>query len=226
MVAPNRRSATVVLCAVTSALLAAAPARADTNPPAGWWTWPITGPVVRGFEPPATPFSPGHRGIDIGAPFGTPVHAPADGVVAFAGWVAGSLFVTIDHGDGYLSTDSWLAQALVREGQSVYRGDVVGLSGRGHPELPDPQLHFGVRLHGLYIDPLLVLQRRSVVDLIRLAPLDERTAGDSGVPPAVSGPAFPAPMVAAALLLRDRLAVGLGAFPAARGWAPARGPPA
>jgi len=90
----------------------------------------------------------------------------------FAGVVAGELFVTIDHGEGYRSTDSWLGQTLVERGEQVVAGDVVALSGRGHPELPEDQLHFGVRLDGDYIDPLTVLGPRSAANLIRLAPLE------------------------------------------------------
>ncbi len=124
--------------------------------------------------------------------------APADGVVFFVGLVAGDLFVTIDHGDGYRSTDAWLAETLVRRGQAVKTGDVVALSGRGHPELPEPQLHFGVKLDGTSIDPLTVLAPRSVVDLIRLTPLSEgRSAGTGATAPpmrpvAGAGPEDPA----------------------------------
>ena len=66
----------------------------------GQYGWPVQGPVIRGFEPPPDPYSAGHRGIDIGAPFGSPLQAAGDGVVAFAGWVGGSLFISIDHPDG------------------------------------------------------------------------------------------------------------------------------
>jgi len=176
-VAPTIRRVATVAVALLSCILIAVPARAATSPPVGSWSWPIEGRVVRGFEPPPTPFSSGHRGIDIAAAFGTPVHAPADGVVSFAGFVGGELFVTIDHGDGYRSTGSWLAQALVKKGQAVREGDVVALSGRGHPELPEPQLHFGVRQGSTYLDPLSVLTAQSVMDLIRLAPLSPLPAG-------------------------------------------------
>jgi len=157
--------------AAAGCMLIAAPALASTSPPVGSWTWPIEGRVVRGFVPPATPFSAGHRGIDIAAAFGTPVRAPADGVVTFAGFVAGELFVTVDHGDGYRSTDSWLGQALVKKGQTVKRGDVVALSGRGDPKVSEENLMFSVRIGGTYVDPLTVLAPQSVVELIRLAPL-------------------------------------------------------
>jgi murein DD-endopeptidase MepM/ murein hydrolase activator NlpD len=151
--------------------LVASPSWAATSPPVGSWSWPIEGLVVRGFEPPPTPFSAGHRGIDIAAAFGTPVHAAADGVVSFAGFVAGELFVTTDHGDGYRSTDSWLGQILVKKGQSVKRGDVLALSGRGDPKVPVENLMFSVRIEDTYIDPLTALVPQSAVDLIRLAPL-------------------------------------------------------
>ena len=157
-------------------------ARAETSPPAGSWLWPVDGPVLRGFEPPATPYSQGHRGIDIGVDFGTPVRAAADGTVTFAGPVGGYLFVTIDHGDGYRSTSSFLSRILVRRGQAVVAGQLVALSGRGHPEILSPQLHFGVRLSGEYVDPIPLLQPKSVVDLIRLAPLAD-PGGAARAPP-------------------------------------------
>ena len=185
--APIRRTVVVALVVAAFAATWTSAAQAATRPPVGSWAWPIEGRVARGFVPPPTPFSPGHRGIDIDAAFGTPVHAPADGVVSFAGFVAGELFVTIDHGDGYRSTDSWLGQALVRTGQSVKEGDVVALSGRGHPELPEDQIHFGVRIGDTYIDPRSVLAPQSAADLIRLAPLS--TSGgtsDAGLPPGAS----------------------------------------
>src|SRR5438128_1984771 len=146
-VAPKIRA--VVLGAIATLMMCvvdAVPASAATSPPIGSWLWPIEGPVVRGFIPPPTPFSSGHRGIDIAAAFGTPVHAAADGVVSFAGFVAGELFVTIDHGDGYRSTDSWLGRALVKKGQAVRRGDVVAQSGRGDPKVSEENLMFGVRI--------------------------------------------------------------------------------
>ena len=169
--APIRRAAVAAMAAALCCSLLAEPAGAATTPPVGSWTWPIEGRVVRGFVPPPTPYSAGHRGIDIAAAFGTPVHAPADGVVTFAGFVAGELFVTIDHGDGYRSTDSWLGRALVKKGQAVRRGDVVALSGRGDPKVPEENLMFGVRIGDTYVDPLTVLAPQSVVELIRLAPL-------------------------------------------------------
>jgi murein DD-endopeptidase MepM/ murein hydrolase activator NlpD len=140
-------------------------------PAYGTYSWPVTGPVIQAFEPPATPYSSGHRGIDIAAPFGSPLVAAGDGVVAFAGWVAGSQFISIDHPDGVRTTYSWLSSVTVVEGDPVARGEAIGATGQGHPELPQPHLHFGARVGSTYIDPMLLLERGSVAGLIHLAPL-------------------------------------------------------
>ncbi|MGZ6545052.1 MAG: murein hydrolase activator EnvC family protein [Actinomycetota bacterium] len=156
----------LVVLAIPLSLLAAAPARAT-----GSWTWPVVGPVVRGFDPPDSPYGSGHRGIDIAAPVGTLVRAPAEGVVSFAGNVGGHLFVTIDHGGGLLSTSSFLSSLLVHKGDLVAQGQGVALSGAGHVGDTAPSVHLGVRLNGLYVDPLDYLGPARLVDLIRLAPV-------------------------------------------------------
>jgi murein DD-endopeptidase MepM/ murein hydrolase activator NlpD len=132
------------------------------------WSWPVVGPVIRGFDPPSTPYGAGHRGIDIATAFGTPVRAPAPGVVTFAGHVAGALFVSVDHGGGLVSTYSWLSSVLVRKGDLVAAGAVLALSGAGHPGVSPPHLHFGVKRDGTYVDPLSLLAPASLVGLIRL----------------------------------------------------------
>src|SRR5262249_13015098 len=77
-------------------------ARAATAPPGAATAWrrPVDGPVVRPFEEPSSAYGPGHRGADLAAPPGTPVHAANDGVVTFAGTVAGTLHVTVAHAGG------------------------------------------------------------------------------------------------------------------------------
>ncbi len=151
---------------VVLSLLAAAPARAN-----GSWTWPVTGAVIGGFDPPGTPFGAGHRGIDVAAATGSLVRAPAAGVITFAGSVGGRLFVTIDHGGGLLSTCSFLSAILVHEGDVVIQGQSIALSGSGHVGDVIPNVHVGVRLNGAYVDPLLYLTAVDVADLIRLAPI-------------------------------------------------------
>ena len=144
-----------------------------TEARAGTWTWPVTGVVIRGFDPPDSPYGAGHRGIDIAAPIGTPVLAVSSGTVTFAGSVGGHLFVTVNHGGGLASTYSWLSGLKVKKNDVVSTGQVIALSGPGHPDVLTPHLHFGVKLNGNYVDPMLYLGPGSVVDLIRLAPLTD-----------------------------------------------------
>ena len=129
------------------------------------------GPVIRGFDPPDTPFGSGHRGIDIATAFDTPVVAAEAGVVTFAGPVGGRLFVTIDHGAGLESTYSFLASLAVRRGAAVVRGQVIATSGTGHAGTTIPHLHLGVKLADVYVDPLDYLGPVEVWRFIRLAPL-------------------------------------------------------
>jgi murein DD-endopeptidase MepM/ murein hydrolase activator NlpD len=157
---------TLVVVAVLLSVLPSTTARAT-----GSWTWPVTGAVIRGFDPPDTPYGSGHRGIDIAATVGTLVRAPAAGVITFAGNVGGHLFVTIDHGGGFLSTCSFLSALLVHEGDLATRGQGIALSGTGHIGDVTPNVHLGIRLNGEYVDPIDYLSPMSVVDLIRLAPI-------------------------------------------------------
>jgi murein DD-endopeptidase MepM/ murein hydrolase activator NlpD len=148
-------------------------AEASDGPAYGTYGWPLAGPVIRTFELPEGPFGAGHRGIDIAAPPGTVVRAANDGVVAFAGLVAGARYVSVDHVDGVRTTYSWLSSVSVRAGDPVRRGDPVGTSGMGHPGVDPAHLHFGARYAGTYLDPMLLLEHGSVVGLVRLAPLEE-----------------------------------------------------
>jgi murein DD-endopeptidase MepM/ murein hydrolase activator NlpD len=156
------------LLALSIVLLLAAPAPARA---AGDWTWPVDGPVIRGFDPPDTPFGSGHRGIDIAAPIGTPVRAAAAGVVTFAGPVGGRLFVTIDHGGGLESRYSFLDELVARRNETVARGQVIARSGTGHAGDVVPSLHLAVLLDDVYVDPLGYLGPVEVWRFIRLAPL-------------------------------------------------------
>jgi murein DD-endopeptidase MepM/ murein hydrolase activator NlpD len=159
----------VLTCLASGALITfgfAAPASAS-----GDWTWPVVGPLTRGFDPPNSPFGSGHRGIDIAAQAGTPVRAAADGVVTFAGPVGGRLFLTIDHGAGLESTYSWVDTLLARRGDVVAEGQVIARSGTGHVGSLVPHLHIGVRLVDVYVDPLAYLGPLEVWRFIRLAPL-------------------------------------------------------
>ena len=144
---------------------------AQASAAGGTWLWSVTGPVIRAFDPPASPYGSGHRGIDIAAPSGTVVVAPTAGTVAFAGAVGGYLFLNIDHGGGLSSTCSWVSGLSVRKGDAVTPGEPIALSGGGHPGDTVPSLHFGVRLNGAYVDPMLYLRSADLTSIIRLAPL-------------------------------------------------------
>lgn len=164
------------LVAVAAALCLAVglpPARAGASGPAyGTYAWPVTGPVIRGFEPPNGPYGSGHRGIDIATPFASDMVAASDGVVAFAGWVAGSLYISIDHPDGVRTTYSWLSAVSVKKGQSVARGEEIGQTGHGHPDVDEPHLHFGARVGETYLDPMLLLEGADLSEIVHLAPLE------------------------------------------------------
>src|SRR5438552_1611102 len=114
---------------------------------------PVRGAILRHYEPPPTPYGVGHRGIDMAAPVGTTVLAANDGTIAFAGPVGGRLFVSIDHSDGIRTTYSYLSAIFVKKGQVVARGQRIAASGIGDAGSPQPDLHFGARIGGDYIDP-------------------------------------------------------------------------
>ncbi|SEJ49296.1 M23 family metallopeptidase [Demequina mangrovi] len=114
--------------------------------------------AVRLFAAPAQPWAAGHRGIDLRAAVGDPVRAPAGGVVMFAGPVVDRVVVTVDHGDGTVSSFEPVADPPA-VGTAVSRGDPVGTvaSVAGHCA-PQVCLHWGVRVDGRYADPLDLLE--------------------------------------------------------------------
>lgn len=112
---------------------------------------PVSGPVLDGFDAP-TRYGPGHRGVDLAAPPGTPVRAPAPGTVTFAGQVVDAAWVTVDHG-AVRTTVGPLAEVVVRRGQLVARGTVLGTSGRAHGTAA---VHWSLRRGDTYLDPLAV----------------------------------------------------------------------
>ncbi|HWC31871.1 MAG TPA: peptidoglycan DD-metalloendopeptidase family protein, partial [Actinomycetota bacterium] len=136
---------------------------------------PVDAVIARYFDDPASPYGPGHRGIDYAVAAGTRVRAAGDGVVSWAGSVAGNLSVTIDHGSGLETTYSMLASLEVTRGEAVDEGRFLGTAGRDH-DGASAGLHFGVKLHDDYVDPLDHLGPVGLGDAIHLAPLVEETA--------------------------------------------------
>src|SRR5690606_3233552 len=123
--------------AVLGGLLLMVQPAADTSPPDSprlpettltvvEYTWPTgeSGEVRRPFAAPPDPWAAGHRGVDLALPDGAAVLAAADGVVAYAGSVAGRGVVSVDHDDGVRTTYEPVA-AVVGRGTSVRRGDVL-----------------------------------------------------------------------------------------------------
>ena len=124
--------------------------------------WPVDGAVLRAFQPPATRYGTGHRGVDLDALPGDRVVAAMDGHVSFAGAVAGTSWVTVDHGGGLDTTYGELDPRVVTAGTRVRAGQVLGYLGEDATHLD-----WGARRHGEYLDPLSLLGRWRV----RLAPI-------------------------------------------------------
>jgi murein DD-endopeptidase MepM/ murein hydrolase activator NlpD len=157
----------LVLGALAPSAATAAPE--DAAPTVALWTAPLGGPlaVARPFEPPPHAYGPGHRGADlVGAP-GAPVLAAGDGVVVFAGMVAGRPLVSIDHAEG-LRTTYEPVDPSVGAGQAVARGSPIGSLLADHAGCPaEACLHWGLRRGENYLDPLTLLR----LPRIRLLPL-------------------------------------------------------
>ena len=118
--------------------------------------WPVEGTVTGSFGERIDPFNGEgafHSGVDISTSFGTPVVAPADGVVVYADFLGGyGRAVVVEHGRGISTRYGHLANFAVISGQHVHRGDTigyVGLSGRS----TGPHLHYEVRINDTPVNP-------------------------------------------------------------------------
>jgi len=132
------------------------PEPADADAPSARWTWPTPGTrvVLEPFRAPAHAYGAGHRGIDIEAAIGSVVVAPAPGIVAFRGTVVDRPLLTIEH-DGGLVTTFEPVDSSLQPGDSVVAGDAIGAVATGSHTEP-AAMHLGVRLDGVYINPLLL----------------------------------------------------------------------
>ncbi|WP_277213454.1 murein hydrolase activator EnvC family protein [Isoptericola croceus] len=141
--------------------------RASPSDQPGSWQPPSEGAVLEPFDPPAQPWLPGHRGVDLAAPAGSPVVAPAPGVVTFAGQVGGKPVVVVSHGELRSTFEPVDARRAV--GDTVRAGDVVGTvttdTGATHCA-PTSCLHWGVRRGEVYLDPLALLGRAEPIVLL------------------------------------------------------------
>ncbi|WP_372476843.1 M23 family metallopeptidase, partial [Pseudonocardia terrae] len=142
----------------------------------GWPLAPVPA-VARPFDEPPFRYGRGHRGADLVGGVGQAVFAARDGVVVFAGPVAGRGVVSVEHTDG-LRTTYEPVTGTVAVGVRVARGDPIGVLEAGHAGCPaEACLHWGVR-RGVrstseYMDPLVLLRPRHV----RLLPLPDPWPG-------------------------------------------------
>ncbi|MFE2276179.1 M23 family metallopeptidase [Streptomyces sp. NPDC059454] len=145
-----------------SAAGAVTPAGEDAGMPAVGRTWPVgvRPRVLRGWEPPATVYARGHRGVDLAAPPGTPVRAVAAGRVSFAGRVAGKGVVSVEltgTGDPPLRTTYEPVRASVTEDDEVTAGEVIGTVAPTGSHCTAPCVHWGLLRGDTYLDPLALL---------------------------------------------------------------------
>ncbi len=104
-----------------------------------------------------------HEGIDVTAPMGTPIEAPAGGIIRSARWEAGyGHTVEIDHGYGIMTRFAHASRLLVRQGQRVARGEKIALVGNSGLAT-GPHLHYEVHVNGRAVNPLRYVMPETVV---------------------------------------------------------------
>jgi biotin carboxyl carrier protein len=133
--------------ALHSARLAATPSIMPTQ---GWLSSAFSSmrahPILHTARP--------HEGIDVSAPMGSPIEAPAAGVVTYAGWETGyGNKITINHGFGIVTKFAHASKLLVRTGQKVSRGQRIALVGNSGLAT-GPHLHYEVHVNGRPVNPL------------------------------------------------------------------------
>jgi len=121
---------------------------------------PVDADVADPFREPSNQYGPGNRGIEYDTEPGVAVGAALSGTVVFAGPVAGSTWVTVDHGGGLRTSYGPLAGLRIRAGEFVERGQTLAVTGSA--------LHFSARIDGVYVDPAGLLGE--LVVEVRLVP--------------------------------------------------------
>ncbi len=106
---------------------------------------PSSSEVLDPFRAPTEPYGSGNRGIEYDTAADDPIVAAGSGLVVFAGPVGGQLHITIDHGDGLLSSYSFVDTLTVRSGTQVQAGQPIAVAGG--------PFHFGTRMDDDYVDP-------------------------------------------------------------------------
>ncbi|MEO8448959.1 MAG: M23 family metallopeptidase [Gemmatimonadota bacterium] len=137
--------------------LAATPSIMPTQ---GW----LTSQFSQGRMHPILHRSRAHEGIDVSAPLGSSIEAPANGRVIEAGWTTGyGNMVVIAHGFGLVTKYGHTSRILVRVGQKVKRGESIALVGSTGLST-SPHLHYEVHVNGVAVDPLRFVLPAVVAD--------------------------------------------------------------
>ncbi|MDP2670351.1 MAG: peptidoglycan DD-metalloendopeptidase family protein [bacterium] len=129
--------------------------------------WPVRGIITTYFKDPAYIFRSAfeHDAIDIAVPQGTALKAADSGVVAVVRYDGSSSYawISIVHADKYSSFYGHVSQVYVEPEQVVQKGEIIAATG-GYPGTPGagsyttgPHVHFGIRLNGIAVDPLIYL---------------------------------------------------------------------
>ena len=118
--------------------------------------WPTSGWVTSGFAWRTSPFTGKrefHKGIDISAPRGTPIYAPARGNVTFSGRDGSyGLSIRLKHNSSLSTRFAHLHRIAIKSGQTVTRGELIGYVGNTGRST-GPHLHYEVRLNGVPVNP-------------------------------------------------------------------------
>ena len=119
-------------------------------PTAGW----LSSNFSRSRFHPILHYARPHEGIDVSAPMGAPIVAPAAGIVTRVGRETGyGLILEIDHGDGIRTKFAHCSRISVREGQRVRRGEEIANVGNSGLST-GPHLHYEIHVNGKVVDPL------------------------------------------------------------------------
>jgi murein DD-endopeptidase MepM/ murein hydrolase activator NlpD len=123
--------------------------------------WPVEGQITGSFGERIDPFNGEgafHSGVDISAHVGSPVIAPADGLITFADFLGGyGRAIMVDHGHGIATRYGHLSSFAVAAGQYVHRGDTIGYVGQSGRST-GPHLHYEVRINDVPVNPYKYLR--------------------------------------------------------------------
>ncbi len=145
--------------------------------------WPVTGRLTSSFGERLDPFNGEgafHAGLDIAAAYGTPVRAPADGVIAKAGPASGyGREMIVDHGGDVTTIYGHLSGFAVIAGQLVKQGQVIGYVGSAGRST-GPHLHYEVRVHNMPVNPHKYLRQTMEEQELQVATAGSKIGSHGG----------------------------------------------